>query len=85
MYNNNYMLDRLTRQKEEIDNLMKVYQSPPMNVFNKLLTIKELNGDIKEYKIEIPKTQEQLENEELKDRVKELERKLKERNKNNEY
>ena len=120
MYQNNYMLDKLTRQKEEIENLMRSYQNQPMNVFNvgnsqidfearligkdekpseimiqrktafisldnRLLTIKELNGDIKEYKIEIPKTQEQIENEELKERVKELERKLKERNKNNEY
>lgn len=112
MYQNNYMLDRLTRQKEEIDNLMRTYQQP-MNVFNvgntqvdfearmigkedkpseiliqrktaficldnATLTIKELNGDIKEYKIEIPKTPEQLENEELKKKIKELEDKLKE-------
>ena len=120
MYQNNYMLDKLSRQKEEIENLMRSYQNQPMNVFNvgnapvdfeakminkdekpseimiqrktafisldnKLLTIKELNGDIKEYKIEIPKTQQEIENEELKEKVKELEKKLKERNKNNEY
>lgn len=113
MYQNNYMIDRLARQKEEIENLMKSYQQP-MNVFNvgntsqidfearmigendkpseiliqrktaficlenAKLTIKELNGDIKEYKIEIPKTPEQLENEELKKKIKELEDKLKE-------
>jgi DNA polymerase III sliding clamp (beta) subunit (PCNA family) len=48
---------------------------------NSKLTIKELNGDIKEYKIEIPKTPEQLENEELKKKIKELESKLKEEKK----
>lgn len=41
-----------------------------------LLTIKEVNGDMKEYKLEIPKTKEQLENEELKARIKELEKEL---------
>lgn len=45
------------------------------------LTIKEINGDIKEYKIEIPKTKEQIENDELKKKIKELENELKERNK----
>lgn len=43
-----------------------------------LLTIKEINGDIKEYKIIIPKTKEQIENEKLKEKIKELEEKLKE-------
>ena len=120
MYQNNYMLDKLSRQKEEIENLMRSYQNQPTNIFNvgntpvefeakmlskdekpteimiqrktafisldnRLLTIKEVNGDIKEYKIEIPKTPEQIENEELKDKIKELEKKLKERSKNNEY
>ena len=125
MYNNNFMLDNLMRHKEEIDNLIKVYQNPqtPMNVFNvgntpqidfeariigkdekpseiivqrktafislenALLTIKEINGDIKEYKIIIPKTPEQIENEELKKKVGELEKQLqdKERNKKNEH
>ena len=121
MYNsNNFMLDKLSRQKEEIENLMKSYQGQqiPMNVFNvgntnqidfeakiigkdeepseiivqrktaficldkAVLTIKELNGDIKEYKIIIPKTPEQIENDELKKKIKELEEQLKERNKN---
>ena len=86
MYNNPYMLDRLNRQKEVIEELMKSYQSPqmPLNVFNvgntnsidfearmigkdekpdeimvqrktaficldnTLLSIKDVNGDIKE-------------------------------------
>lgn len=117
MYNNQYMIDNLTRQKEKIDDMLRSYQQPqPMNVFNvgntqvdfeakiigkdekpeeimvqhktafisfdkALLTIKELNGDIKEYKIEIPKTKEQIENEELKKKIKDLEEKLKERGK----
>ena len=115
MYNNNFMLDKLTRQKEEIENLMRSYQQP-MNVFNvgstqvdfearmigkdeqpseimvqrktafisldnALLTIKETNGDIKEYQIVIPKTPEQIENDELKEKIKELEKQLKERSK----
>lgn len=118
MYNNQYMLDRLARQKEEIDNMMRNYQTP-MNVFNvggsqvdfearmiskdenpneiivqrrtaficleePKLTIKELNGDIKEYEIIIPKTPDQLENEKLKEKIKELEKQIKERGKNNE-
>lgn len=114
MYNNNYMIDRLSRQKEEIDNLIKNYQTP-MNVFNvgnqidfeakiiskgenpndimvqrrtaficfdnALLTIKETNGETKEYQIILPKTPEQIENEALKEKVKELEKQLKERSK----
>ena len=118
MYQNNFMLDKLSRQRDEIDNLMRMYQGqPPMNVFNvgnstplefearfidkeekpseiivqrrtafisldnAKLTIKELNGDIKEYDIIIPKTPEQLENEELRKKVKDLEEQLKERGK----
>ena len=40
------------------------------------LTIKDVNGDIKEYEIIIPKTKEEIENEELKKRVSELEKEL---------
>ena len=112
MYNNNFMLDKLARQREEIDNLMKTYQTP-MNVFNvgntsqidfeariiskeekpseimvqrktaficlenALLTIKEINGDITEYQIIIPKTPQEIENEELKAKIKELEEQIK--------
>ena len=49
---------------------------------NALLTIKEVNGDIKEYQIILPKTKEQIENDELKKRIKDLEEQLKERNRN---
>lgn len=48
---------------------------------NALLTIKEINGDMKEYEIVLPKTPEQIENEELKNKIKELEEKLEERSK----
>lgn len=43
---------------------------------NALLTIKEVNGDVKEYQIILPKTPEQIENEELKERIKELEKEI---------
>ena len=43
---------------------------------NALLSIKELNGDIKEYPIVLPKTPEQIENEKLRNKIKELEEKL---------
>lgn len=43
---------------------------------NALLTIKEVNGDTKEYEIILPKTPEQIENEELKKRIEELEQEL---------
>ena len=113
MYNNNYMIDNLMRQRENIDDMLKSYQQP-MNVFNvgtqtdfeariiskddkpseiminrrtafisfdnAMLTIKELNGDCKEYPIVMPKTQEQIENEELKEKIKELENQLKQLN-----
>ena len=46
---------------------------------NALLTIKEVNGDLKEYEIILPKTPEQIENEELKKRIEELEKELKEK------
>ena len=120
MFNNTFMLDKLVRQRDEIDNLMKAYQNQqtPMNVFNvgntpqidfeakiiskdekpnemiiqrktaficfdnALLTIKEINGDIKEYKIIMPKTPEQIENDELKKKIRVLEEQLKERSKN---
>ena len=46
---------------------------------NAMLTIKELNGDLKEYPIVLPKTPEQIENEELKARIEQLEKELKEK------
>lgn len=71
--------------KEENPNEIIVQRRTAFICFeNALLTIKEINGDIKEYKIEIPKTKEQIENEELKAKVKELEKQLKERSKDKE-
>ena len=112
---NNYMIDNLMRQRENIDNMLKNYQQPT-NIFNvgtqvdfearvitkdddpneiivqrrtaficfenALLTIKEVNGDTKEYKIILPKTKEQIENDELRNKIKELEEQLRERSKN---
>ena len=46
---------------------------------NALLSIKDINGNIDEYKIEIPKTQEQLRIEELEKQNKELLRRLDEK------
>jgi DNA polymerase III sliding clamp (beta) subunit (PCNA family) len=44
-----------------------------------LLTIKEVNGDMKQYQIILPKTPEQIENEQLKERIAELEKEIKEK------
>lgn len=46
---------------------------------NALLTIKEVNGDIKEYPIVLPKTPEQIENEQLREQIAKLEKELKEK------
>lgn len=51
-YNPSYNIDRLNRQKEEIDNLIRSYQTPVNNFINtnlsnndNLLEIKKLNDD----------------------------------------
>lgn len=72
---------RMISKDEKPNEVMVQRRTAFICLDNGTLTIKELNGDIKEYKIEIPKTKEQLENEDLKRRVKELEDKLKERGK----
>lgn len=54
-----------------------IYRRTAFICFEKgLLTIKEVNGDMREYKIEVPKSPEQIENEKLKERIKELESEL---------
>jgi DNA polymerase III sliding clamp (beta) subunit (PCNA family) len=87
---NNYNYDRLLQYRNEIDELTKSENPDEIMVQrrtaficleNAKLTIKELNGDIKEYDIIIPKTPEQIENEELKKKIAELESKLAERGK----
>lgn len=49
------------------------------------LSIKEVNGDIKSYEIVLPKTPEQIENEQLKSKLKEMEAKIHELSTNSEY
>jgi DNA polymerase III sliding clamp (beta) subunit (PCNA family) len=72
---------RMIGKDEKPTEIMVQRRTAFICIDNATLTIKEINGDIKEYKITIPKTKEQLENEDLKRRVKELEDKLRERGK----
>lgn len=51
MYNNNFMLDKLSRQKEEIDNLMKAYQSPQTPINNFINTNQTPPKDMIEWRI----------------------------------
>lgn len=51
MYQNNYMLDRLSRQKEEIENLMKSYQNPQTPVNNFINTGQPTQKDMIEWRI----------------------------------
>lgn len=51
MYNNTYMLDRLTRQKDEIDNLIKSYQNTQAPVNNYINTSQSPNRDLIEWRI----------------------------------
>lgn len=67
---------RILNDNEKPDEILVARRTAFIDLKNGLLSIKEINGDIKEYKIEIPKTQEQIENELLKDKIKELEEKI---------
>lgn len=51
MYQNNYMIDRLSRQKEEIDNLIKSYQNQQTPVNNFINTNQTSNKDLIEWRI----------------------------------
>ena len=51
MYNNNFMLDKLVRQKEEIDNLMKAYQNPQAPINNFINTNQIPSKDMVEWRI----------------------------------
>ena len=73
---------RMISKNESPDEIMVQRRTAFICLENAKLTIKELNGDIKEYDIIIPKTPEQIENEKLKARIKELEAELKGGNKN---
>ena len=50
MYQNNYMVDRLLRQKEELENLIKNYQNPPP-VNNFINTQQQASKDLIEWRI----------------------------------
>ena len=50
MYNNQYMIDNLTRQKERIDEMIRNYQQPqPVNNF--INTTQTLNKDLIEWRV----------------------------------
>lgn len=51
MYNNNFMLDKLSRQKEEIENLIKNYQNPQTPVNNFINTNQTQSKDLIEWRV----------------------------------
>lgn len=51
MYQNNYMIDRLARQKEEIENLMKTYQNSQTPINNFINTSQAPLKDMIEWRI----------------------------------
>ena len=62
---------RILNENEKPDEILIQRKTAFIDFKNGVLSIKELNGEIKSYKIELPKTPEQL-------KIEELERKLKE-------
>ena len=68
---------RMTTKDENPKDIIIQRKTAFICLENAKLTIKEINGDMKEYEIILPKTPEQIENEELKKRIKELEKELK--------
>ena len=51
MYNNNFMIDRLNKQKEDIENMIKTYQSQPTPVNNFINTNQASSKDLIEWQI----------------------------------
>ena len=51
MYNNQYMIDSLNRQKEKIDDMIKSYQNQPSPVNNFINTSQTSNKDLIEWRI----------------------------------
>jgi hypothetical protein len=52
MYNNTFMIDRLNKQKEEIENLIKNYQSIPQQPVNNFINTGQThNKDLIEWRI----------------------------------
>ena len=62
---------RILNENEKPDEILIQRKTAFIDLFKGKLSIKELNGDIKEYKIELPKTEDQL-------KIEQLERKLEE-------
>lgn len=51
MYQNSFMLDKLSRQKEEIENLIKNYQNPQTPINNFINTNQNANRDLIELRV----------------------------------
>lgn len=74
---------RILNENERVDEILVQRRTMFFDPFKGKLSIKELNGDIKEYDVILPKTKEQIENDTLKNRIKELEARLNEFSTNN--
>ena len=72
---------RILNENEKPDEILIQRKTAFIDLKNGALSIKELNGEIKSYKIELPKTPEQLKIEELEKQNKELLSKLEEKEK----
>lgn len=70
---------RILNENEKPDEILIQRKTVFIDLKNGVLSIKELNGEIKSYKIELPKTPEQLKIEELEKQNKELLSKLEEK------
>ena len=70
---------RMITKDENPNDIIVTHKTAFICLDNALLSIKEINGDIKEYEIILPKTPEQIENEELRERIAELEKEIKEK------
>lgn len=60
---------RILKENEKVEEILVQRKTAFIDLINGKLSIKELNGDIKEYELVLPKTKEQL-------KIEELERKL---------
>ena len=67
---------RILNENEKPDEILIQRKTAFIDLFKGKLSIKELNGDIKEYKIELPKTEDQLKIEQLERKLEEYEHRL---------
>lgn len=67
---------RILEENEKPEEILVQRKTAFIDLKKGLLSIKEINGDIKEFKIELPKTPEQLKIEELERKVKDYEYEL---------